>query len=126
MVICPKCKREVNEDASYCPYCGARLKVNIEAIKLKVEEYRHEELTSWGILGIGAVLLIIGFILVSIKATRYEWKDWTLYQVIYSPYASAAMVIITVGLLIFALGAIIGAYYSYKRSKLMKEIEGNY
>ena len=126
MVICPECGKEVNEDANYCPYCGARLKINIEAIKLKLEECRHEEKMSWGIVGIGVSLVIIAFIVASIKATRYEWKNWALYQVTYSPYASVALVIVTVGVLFMAVGAIIGAYYSYKRSKLMKEIEGRY
>ena len=36
------------------------------------------------------------------------------------------MVLVITGLLIMVIGAIVGAYYSYKRSKLMKEIEGRY
>jgi len=124
MVICPKCKREVNEDAYYCPYCGARLKVNVEAIKLKVEEYRHEEKMSWCIIGIGLVLILIAFIIGSVTATRYEWHDSTLYEVTYHPNANAAIVLAVAGMIITILGAIIGAYYSYKRSKLMEEIKG--
>ena len=123
MVICPKCGKEVNEEVNYCPYCGARLKVNIETIKLKVEEYRHQEKMSWGTVGLGLVVILIAFIIGSVTATRYEWHGSTLYEITYHPHANAAIVLGVVGIIIVILGVIIGAYYSYQRTKLMKELE---
>jgi membrane-bound ClpP family serine protease len=107
----------------FCPYCGSRLAVNIEALKLKMEDLRHDEITC-GILGIlGIVLLVVGVWLASITEVRYEWIGDTFYRITYHPYIEAATCAAVIGFIIAIIGFGFSAWYSYKRSKLMKQIE---
>jgi hypothetical protein len=121
MPKCPKCGREAGEGANFCPSCGSELRLDVEAVKLRVEDLRHEEMQCWILTGLGFAMLLLGAWLgLGFTATRYEWEGLTLYEVTYHPYANAAVLILIAALIMIALGGIGGAYYSYKRSKLMK------
>jgi len=123
MPFCPKCGKEVSPEASYCPSCGANLRVDKDLLHEKIAETRHNEIVG-GIGSAGGIaLMILAFIVASIKATRYEWRGLTLYEVTYSPYVSMAIVFAVLGLILLLIGATLGIYYSYQRSKLMKQLE---
>jgi len=63
MSKCPECSREVPPDASCCPYCGAGLKIDVDALQAEIAEARHHEVTSGLIFLTGLVLLFGGVIL---------------------------------------------------------------
>jgi hypothetical protein len=44
------------KDVNYCPNCGLELRIDIEAIKLKVEDLRHDEKMSLVFVGIGCYI----------------------------------------------------------------------
>ena len=48
-MVCPKCKREVSNEADFCPYCGA-----------KVEKKTGGEKKKFRIIGISVIVLLIG------------------------------------------------------------------
>ena len=39
---CPKCGSDVDDEANFCSKCGFKLKVNTEALKIKINEFRHK------------------------------------------------------------------------------------
>jgi hypothetical protein len=121
MPKCPKCGREAGEGANYCPSCGSELRVDLEAVKLKVEELRHDEKVGWIVVVLGfALLLFSGWLGVGFTATRYEWRGLTLYEVKYHPYADAATMLLIIAMFFILLGGITSAHYAHRRSKLMK------
>ncbi|MGQ9469798.1 MAG: zinc-ribbon domain-containing protein [Nitrososphaerales archaeon] len=131
MPRCPKCGKEVSEDVNYCPNCGSELRIDIEAIKLKVEDLRHDEKMAFWLfvfgIGIGFVFFILAlWLILGFTATRYEWIGDTLYKITYHPYADIGMAIGNVGviiaILIVVLGGALWFYYSYQRNKLMKRL----
>jgi RNA polymerase subunit RPABC4/transcription elongation factor Spt4 len=123
MRFCPKCGKEISEGIVFCPYCGSKLAVNVEALKLKMEDLRHNEIAGIMIVILGIVLLAVGAWLGSITAVKYEWQGPICIEITYHPFAEAAIAtLIAAALIVFTgLGCVV--WYSYKRSKLMKRIE---
>jgi|GEM_PF-2098037 len=123
MPKCPKCGKDVSEDVNYCPNCGSELKIDIEAIKLKLEDLRHDEKMSLVFMPIGFVFLILGAWLgFGFTATTYEWRGDALYKITYHPYAYEAIGLIICGGILISIGLILVFYYSHKRSKLMERL----
>jgi hypothetical protein len=125
MIKCPKCGKEAPPEAAYCPYCGSKLRtdeINVEALRTRVEELRHNEKVWLFISAIGFALFALGVWLHSLTLTRYEWRGLTLYEVTYHPYADIATFFIIAGLIFFALCLAVSMYYSDQRSKLLKRL----
>jgi uncharacterized membrane protein len=123
MPKCPKCGKDVSEDVNYCPNCGLELRIDIEAIKLKLEDLRHDEKMSLVFMPIGFVFIILGtWLEFGFTATRYEWIGNTLYKITYHPYADEGFGLFIVGAFLVFLSLAMMAYYSYKRSKLMERL----
>jgi len=117
MAICPKCGREVEEDVKYCPYCGAEISIDMDKLKIQLEDLKHNEKQSWIIIGLGVLFFVLGLLLF----IPTEREEHLTYIKIIHPYYE-----ITISLLIFAVisiatGGISGFYYRYKRDKLLKE-----
>jgi hypothetical protein len=123
MPFCPKCGKEVSPEASYCPWCGASLKVDKDLLREKIAEARHGELEA-AIAGLAGVAIVLaGIYLASITERSVEWRGLIPYEVMYHPYADIAMLCM-VGGFIALLAALIGEiYYWRKRSRLMKQLE---
>jgi len=108
---------------TFCPYCGLRLTVDKETLKIKLDDIKHDEIISFALGVIGFIFLLRAMWLGSFTATTYEWRGPTLYEVTYHPYAEAAIAISIIAVIMIALGFGASAYYSYKRSKLIKQLE---
>ena len=121
---CPKCGSDVDDKANFCPNCGFKLKINIEALKIKINDFRHKIYEGYISMALGLGLVFFGVWLgVSFWRTRYEWRGWTLYKITYSLFKEPALILIAVGLVVFILGGIYCAYYDYKKGKLLKQLE---
>ena len=123
MPFCPKCGKEVSPEASYCPSCGANLKVDKDLLREKIAETRHNETGASITCILGFIVLLAALYVASIKATRHEWVGLTLYEVTYSPYADIAIVLAVLGGILLFIGAALSIYFYYERHKLMKQLE---
>jgi len=135
MPSCPKCGKEVGEWMSFCPHCGSRLAEDIELLKvlkalkdiellrLKVEELRHEERTSLmlGIFGF-VFLSALGALIIAGATIRVTWQGIP-YEVVLQPYADWGAIVLLLAAVALLVGGGYAAYCSYKRSKLLKQLE---
>jgi len=117
MAICPKCGREVEEDVKYCPYCGAEISVDMDKVKIQLEDLKHNEKQSWIIIGTGVLFFVLGLLLF----LPTEREEHLTYIKIMHPYYEFTILFIISAVILIAAGGISGAYYSYKRDKLLKE-----
>jgi len=111
---CPKCGKEVPLEAIYCPYCGTKLEVNSDTIKIRLEELRHKEKFGYFLIVIGIPFMLFGFWLFTVT----EKRSFLFYEVTYRPYLNLGMYLILMGGVLGILGSLAAAYYSYLRSKL--------
>jgi hypothetical protein len=111
---CPKCGKEVPLEAIYCPYCSTKLEVNSDAIKIRLEELRHNENLGYFFFAIGIVIILFSFWL----STLTEKRSFLFYEVSYHPYLDLAIWLFILGGIILALGCLMAVYYGYLRSKL--------
>lgn len=126
MPFCPKCGKEVTSEASYCPSCGASLKVvkvEKDVLHDKVSEMRHNEIIAVFTALAGLIMACVGLVMMAITATRWEWFLIFPYPVEYHPLADVGVILGIFGLAIFLVGGINMVYYSYHRSKLLKQLE---
>ena len=123
MPCCPKCGKEVSAEASYCPACGANLRIDKDLLREKIAETRHNEIGASIVVIIGVIIAVVGLYVATIKATRIEWYGFVPYEVTYSPYAKLAILLLVVGLIIALIAGILGILSSYQRSILMKQLE---
>ena len=121
MAICPKCGREVEENVKYCPYCGAEISVDMDKVKIQLDELKHDIRIGWMVVGIGIVFGILGLVVGLITETHEEWKGLNLYEVTTHPYADFARFLIIIALFTVVVGGAEAVYYGYKRDKLLKE-----
>ncbi|MCD6300624.1 MAG: zinc-ribbon domain-containing protein [Staphylothermus sp.] len=114
MVTCPRCGREVPEDAKYCPYCGALIetpresfeqntsKEDIERIREKTAEYRLYTYISIAVAAVSA--FIAGVVAYIYNATHDIFLTPVLFLVI----------------IIFIYSAIMAYYYDMKQREPME------
>ena len=123
MPRCPKCGKEVSAEASYCPACGANLRIDKDLLREKIAETRHNEIGASILMIMGIFIAVLSLYVATIKATRIEWHGFVPYEVTYSPYANLVILLFGLGIIIMLIGGILGIYSSYQRSKLMKQLE---
>jgi ribosomal protein L32 len=116
MVKCPECGKEVSEGFTFCPHCGSRLTGEIEVLKIKIDELKHNEKVAWlaAILCVAVALAIVlylnWYITVSFPILIHSWT------------LGATLIIAIIGAILGSVCAVYAAYLSYKRSKLMERI----
>jgi len=120
MVNCPICGKEVGEGMKFCPHCGAEISVDMEKVKIQLDELKHEEKGGIILLILGFILLIVGISIGLITETHEEWRGVELYKVVTHPYADFALFIMFMALIIVVIGGTVSVYYTQKRNKLMK------
>ena len=123
MPCCPKCGKEVSAEASYCPACGANLRIDKDLLREKIAETRHNEIGASIVMIMGVFIGAVGLYVATIKARRIEWHGLVPYEVTYSPYANLAILLFVLGIIIVLIGGILGTYSWYQRSKLMRQLE---
>jgi hypothetical protein len=126
MLKCPKCGKEAPSEAIYCPYCGSKLRtseINVEALRMRLEELRHDEKICLFISVIGLAFLLFGVWLYSLTMTRYEWRGLIPYEVTYHPYADMAVIFMIAGAIVLFAGLTASAFCYHSRSKLLKRLQ---
>ena len=115
MVKCPECGKEVSEGFTFCPHCGSRLAGEIEVLKIKIDELKHNEKMAWL-----AAILSIAFAFVMIYLNWYITVSFPI--LIHSWTLGATLIIAIIVAILGSVCAVYAAYLSYKRSKLMERI----
>ncbi|HJH25210.1 MAG TPA: hypothetical protein C5S37_07485 [Methanophagales archaeon] len=145
MPYCPKCGKETSSEARYCPYCGANLEVYKKMVEdlsqeknrpfktttvhsdfllqERIAEARHSAIVGLAMVFGGLFLAVFGMFLSGITKTGIEWHGILPKMVTYHPYALTSIGCVMVGVILAAVGAIIGGYYDIQKDKLMKKME---
>jgi hypothetical protein len=123
MPFCPKCGKEVSPEASYCPWCGASLKVDKDLLREKIAEARHGEVVSLIVGIVGLIAAFIALYLASITGRRTEWYGIIPYEVEIHPFINEAIICIILAVALLLIALIGEIYYWRKRSRLMKQLE---
>ena len=105
MQRCPKCRREVDEEVSYCPNCGTELRIKKEALEIRWKDARREEKMGWVIIGASLLVIFLGI--------------W-FYTLPFITNKDFAIMIIAIGSFCTLFATVYYGYASYKRSKLME------
>jgi len=114
---CPKCGSDVDDEANFCSKCGFKLKVNTEALKIKINEFRHKIYEGCISMALGLGLMFFGVWLgFNFVGTKYEWRGLTLFK-------EPAFFFFVAGSILLISGAIRWIYYDYKKDKLLKQLE---
>ncbi|MGC9307898.1 MAG: zinc-ribbon domain-containing protein [Thermoplasmatota archaeon] len=120
MPVCPSCGKEVEEEAKYCPHCGAGISVDIEKVKIQLDDLKDKQKQGWIALGLGVIFLVVGLFVTLITETHEEWRGGNLYEVVTHPYKEIGIVLMLAAIALTITGGIIGEYYSRKRKKLLE------
>lgn len=91
----------------------------LEILQEKIREARHNELIGFGLLVLGLAVTFAGLFLGTIQETTPILGAY----VISHPYASMALTITLLGLLMTILGSVFVTYSATNRSQNMKELE---
>lgn len=97
------------------PHCGSRLTGEIEVLKIKIDELKHNEKMAWL-----AAILSLAFAFVIIYLNWYITVSFPI--LIHSWTLGATWIIVIIIAILGGVCAVYAAYLSYKRSKLMERI----
>jgi hypothetical protein len=97
------------------PHCGSRLTGEIEVLKIKIDELKHNEKMAWL-----AAILSLAFAFVIIYLNWYITVSFPI--LIHSWTLGATWIIAIIIAILGGVCAVYAAYLSYKRSKLMERI----
>ena len=120
---CSKCGSDVGKGAGYCPNCGFKLDINIDILKIKVDDYKYKVKLCWILSLVWFAVFFSGlWSIFEFTTIRYELQEWTFYEILFSLLRKPVGILILSSIIYILTGISCAIYYTYKSDELIKQL----